>query len=300
MTLQQLRYVTHIAALSSISQAARKLNVTQSCISLALNEIEKELGLKIFERSPKGMTPTSKGAEIIHHAQQIMQHLSLLEKNPESQKQVTKSLSICSQHFTCVLAAFIQFAQYLGNASYDLTIKETGAALVIEQLASELCEIGFLFYTEFNKNFIINALHEHNLEYLLLAIFKPHVYMHKNHPLSSLNIISLEDLDPYPCINYAKKIYNSHFYTEDICVEIAGSKNIHLVDRSTCLTCLRDLDAYVIRADIPFKILSEDIISRKLNTKNRVYMIFIKKSGRELSNLATQFLKFVKEELKGY
>lgn len=300
MTLQQLRYITQIAALSSISQAARKLNVTQSCISIALNEIEKELGIKIFKRSAKGMTPTSQGAEVIHHAQQIMQHLSCLEKKPDKEKPAKKNLAICSQHFTCVLTAFIHFAEYLGNTPYNLTIKETGGASVIDQISSEICEIGFMFYTEFNKKFILNTLSINGIDHELLAKYKPHVYIHKNHPLSSQEILSLDDLAPYPCINYAKKIYNSHFYIEDIFINHSSMRNINLIDRSTCLVCLRDLDAYVIRGDIPFKILSDDIISRELHSEDKANIIFIKKKGKELPYLASQFLNFVKAELEKY
>lgn len=61
MTLQQLRYVTTIANIGSISEAAKRLFVSQPSLTKAIKELEKEMGITIFDRTNKGITVSKEG-----------------------------------------------------------------------------------------------------------------------------------------------------------------------------------------------------------------------------------------------
>ena len=50
MQLQQLRYVIAIAQSGSMNSVARKLFISQSSLSVAVKELESELGIRIFNR----------------------------------------------------------------------------------------------------------------------------------------------------------------------------------------------------------------------------------------------------------
>lgn len=63
MTLQQLKYVITVAETGSITEAARKLFISQPSLSSALKEIEKEAKITIFHRNRNGATPTDEGME---------------------------------------------------------------------------------------------------------------------------------------------------------------------------------------------------------------------------------------------
>ena len=51
MTLQQLKYVTTVAQTGTISDAAKKLFISQPSLTKAVRELEKEMGITIFERT---------------------------------------------------------------------------------------------------------------------------------------------------------------------------------------------------------------------------------------------------------
>ena len=51
MTIQQIRYALEIAETGSINKAAEKLFVSQPSLTNALRELEKSLGITIFNRS---------------------------------------------------------------------------------------------------------------------------------------------------------------------------------------------------------------------------------------------------------
>ena len=65
MTLQQLRYVTTIANIGSISEAAKRLFVSQPSLTKAIKELEKEMGITIFDRTNKGITVSKEGERFL-------------------------------------------------------------------------------------------------------------------------------------------------------------------------------------------------------------------------------------------
>ena len=58
MTTTQALYVLEVADSRSISQAARRLYVSQSAISQQIMKLEKELGCSLFARSTYGLALT--------------------------------------------------------------------------------------------------------------------------------------------------------------------------------------------------------------------------------------------------
>lgn len=73
ITFKQLEAVYWIAELGSFSSAADKLNTTQSAISKRVQELERQFDIVIFDRSGRAPRMTAKGAEIVAHAQNLLQ-----------------------------------------------------------------------------------------------------------------------------------------------------------------------------------------------------------------------------------
>ena len=65
MTLTQLNYIITIAETKSINKAAEQLYVSQPSLTSAVQELEKELGITLFNRSGRGVTLTNDGAEFL-------------------------------------------------------------------------------------------------------------------------------------------------------------------------------------------------------------------------------------------
>ena len=80
LDLTQLRYFQAIAGHGSLTGAARDLGVTQPALSSALRRLEESLGTTLFERTREGMTVTSTGAELLHHASGILTAIERAEQ----------------------------------------------------------------------------------------------------------------------------------------------------------------------------------------------------------------------------
>ncbi len=72
MTLQDLRYVVAIADYGHFGRAAAACDIGQSTISTQIKNLEKQLGVTLFERTTKSVSVTEVGAEIVVRARQIL------------------------------------------------------------------------------------------------------------------------------------------------------------------------------------------------------------------------------------
>jgi LysR family hydrogen peroxide-inducible transcriptional activator len=71
MNLQQLDYIISVDTHRHFQQAANKCFVTQATLSMMIQKLEEELGVKIFDRSKKPVKPTDIGKKIIAQARRI-------------------------------------------------------------------------------------------------------------------------------------------------------------------------------------------------------------------------------------
>ena len=108
MTLQQLKYVTTIANIGSISEAAKRLFVSQPSLTKAIKELEKEMGITIFDRTNKGITVSKEGERFLGYARQVLEQAALLEEQYKSQSGGKKQFSVSTQHYSFAVNAFVE------------------------------------------------------------------------------------------------------------------------------------------------------------------------------------------------
>ncbi|MGW4882549.1 LysR family transcriptional regulator [Streptomyces sp. NPDC004262] len=65
MNIEGLRYAQAVSRTRSFSAAARDYGGTQPALSNGVARLEAELGVKLFDRSPRGVTPTAHGARVL-------------------------------------------------------------------------------------------------------------------------------------------------------------------------------------------------------------------------------------------
>ncbi|MBO8196388.1 LysR family transcriptional regulator [Streptomyces oryzae] len=65
LNIEGLRYAQAVAETKSFSAASRAYGVTQPALSNGIAKLEERLGEKLFDRSPRGVTPTAFGAQML-------------------------------------------------------------------------------------------------------------------------------------------------------------------------------------------------------------------------------------------
>jgi len=90
LTLRQVRYFIATADAGKVSQAAAEMNVSQSTVTTAIKELEKELGTRLFERRSNGLDLTYEGHRFLQHAHQIVAAVAEAQRMSKSLSRETK------------------------------------------------------------------------------------------------------------------------------------------------------------------------------------------------------------------
>ena len=202
MTLTQLRYIIAIADTGSMNEAAKSLFISQPSLSLAVKELEKEIGTELFKRSNRGVSVTQEGMEFLSYARQVVEQYQLMESRYIEKKNIKKKFGVSMQHYTFAVNAFVEMVKQFGMDEYEFAVRETKTYEVIQDVKDFHSEIGILYMNEFNKKVLSKMLQESGLEFRPLLECGIYVYMWKGHPLADKEEISIEELEEYPCLSF--------------------------------------------------------------------------------------------------
>ncbi len=294
MTLQQLKYAVAVAETKNITEASKRLFISQPSLTAAIHELEAEMKITIFSRTNKGVIITNEGDEFLSYARQIMEHASLLEGRYKGNGEVNPIFCVSCQHYSFAVDAFVELLHKYGSSSYDFTIRETQTHEIIEDVSKLKSEVGVLFKSRKNQDVIEKLLKKNNLSFEPLFTTPLHIFISTSNPLAEKDIVTLEDLKPYPYLTYEQGDYNSFYFSEEPLspIDFDCPKNIKVRDRATLFNLLIGLDGYTICSGvINQKLNGKNIISRPLNVDDKMTVGYITKKGVALSRYAQTYIK---------
>ncbi len=258
MTLQQLNYVITISECGSLNKAAEILYVAQPSLTGAVKELEKELGITIFNRSGRGVTLTNDGTEFLLYARQVYaQYKELLEKYGKAGN-LKKKFGVSTQHYSFAVKAFVEMVKTFDTSKYEFAIRETKTKEVIDDVSTMRSEIGILYLSDFNRKALLKILSSQQLEFHSIIHCKPYVYLWKGHPLAKQKSITLPELQQYPCLSFEQGESSSFYYAEEILSTCEYPRIIKANDRATMLNLMIGLNGYTLCSGIICEELNGD------------------------------------------
>ncbi|MFF2091215.1 LysR family transcriptional regulator [Paenibacillus sp. NPDC058174] len=295
MTLQQLKYILTIVSCGSISEAAKRLFISQPSLSNAVKELEAEAGIEIFLRSSKGIVLSSDGAEFLSYARQVVEQAELLEQRYMNRKPSKKLFSISTQHYAFSVQAFVGLLKELNVDEYECTLRETRTYEIIEDVRNMKSELGIIYMSEFNRKVIQKILKDNELWFHPLFQAEAHVFISEEHPLASKSLLDIEDLIDYPFLAFEQGDYNSFYFSEEILSTRTHKKKILVSDRATLFNLLIGLNGYTISSGVLNKDLNgEQIKSVRLRTDESIQVGYIVNQKASLSQLAAAYVMKLK------
>ena len=249
MTLLQLKYIVKIVECGSMNEASHELYVSQPALSSSVKELENELGIEIFTRSSQGIALTVDGAEFLTYARQVLDQASLLEERYKNAKPRKQLCSVSTQHYMFAVEAFVEMIDSTKSDEYEFTIRETRTKDIINQVANMLSEIGIIYLSDFNKDVIGKLLREKHLEFHPLFRAPLHVFISRDNPLAGKKKVTMDDLKPFPFIQYEQGEEGSFFFAEEAVWPEYSPKQINVTDRATILNFIIGLVLSVDRME---------------------------------------------------
>src|SRR5574344_888744 len=301
MTLQQLKYIITIVKCGSITEAAKQLYIAQPSLSNAVKEREKEIGITIFLRNSKGISLSSQGSEFLSYARQVMEQADLLEQPYKNNKPQRSLGSVSTQHYAFGVNAFVNVISNLNPEEYEFTLRETRTYEIIEDVKNFRSELGILYLNDFNEQVITKLLKENHISFVPLFTANPHVFVSSRHPLAEKDGITLQQLEPYPCLSFEQGEYNSFYFSEEILSTLPHKKSISVSDRATLFNLLIGLNGYTICTGVLNSNLNgNNIVSVTLETNEQMNVGWIKNEKSALSVFAVSYITELKRLIDEY
>lgn len=299
MTFQQLKYVITVAETGTITEAAGKLYVSQPSLTKAIHELEREMNIVIFNRTNKGISLSREGDEFLGYARQVLDQAAILEDKYKGGHGGKKKFCVSTQHYSFAVNAFVDLIKQYGQDEYDFSLRETQTYEIIEDVARMRSEIGILFLNDFNEVVMDKILKSHELEFHLLFIAKPHVFISRNHPLAGREIITNEELEQYPYLSYEQGEHNSFYFSEEIFSPFERKKNIRVRDRATLFNLLIGLNGYTVCSGvIDEKLNGKDIIAVPLAQESNMRIGYISHRKGMISRVGNSYLEALNQYLQ--
>jgi len=194
MELRHLRYFMAVGEEQHYGRAARRLRVAQPALSRQIQDLEEELGLKLFERLPRGVKLSAAGKLFLEDARRILQEVS--EAAVRAGRVASGRSGTLRVGFTenaswrgVVPESFRRFRELQPDA--ELQLQPSASLEQLEAIRSGRLDAGFV-------NFMPKS--DPELDQLLVAMQHVELAAPKRHPLTKLKKLRLRDLTDAPFV----------------------------------------------------------------------------------------------------
>ncbi len=191
---RQLHLLVAVDDLRHLGRVASRLHVSQPAVSLALAELEKGLGFKLFDRTSKGVVPNSLGECLIRHARTVLaclaqahDELQALQSGVAGKVTVGALPAMTSGLLPRALAALKQAAPQT-----RALVKEGSLETLLPELRAGVIDliVGRLTQRAGSEDLGQEALYAGNNV----------IVVGRHHPLARRETLDWSDLVPYPWV----------------------------------------------------------------------------------------------------
>ena len=243
MQIQQLIYFVAAAEQGSLNKAAEVLFVTQPNLSKAIGNLERELNIRVFDRTNKGVVLTSEGKKLYRYSKTVLDQLELIEGL--AVKEAPKVLSVASYPIITMGRLLSSFYNTHKDEQVTLKLVEQRISQVIESVETGRAEIGFIMVNEAQSKELKHTLEFKDLKMESLGTDTWYANLGPRHPLYDQDEVTIQQLLDYPFVRLPDDYFsNLTFYLEIDGVPLASFERvIYVNDSAAILSILQKTDA---------------------------------------------------------
>ena len=278
--------------------------MNQPHLSKAIRELEENIGITIFNRTPKGVVPTKDGAEFLVYARNIVSQIDEVENMYKHRDSDTHKFDVSVPMACYVAQAFIEFVTELSDSkSIDISYHETNSLVAINSVVNNDNNIAIIRYQTIYEKYFLQFLEEHDLASEQLWEFEYQLIMSVQNPLAMEKQIEYSDLDEYIEITHGYLTIPSipAAKAREIMRQNKEKKEIAVFERESQFELLRNIHTtYMWTSPTPANILNTmPLVEKKCNVEhNRYKDVLIYKNGYKMSRQEKHFMSHVKQVIQ--
>jgi len=281
LNLQYLRYALEVENASSITKAAQNLFMSQPNLSKAIRELEQEMGITIFRRTTRGVSPTRQGEEFLTYAKTIVSQVDELESLYRTRQQDEFHLTVSVPRATYLSTAFADYYNNLDpQGQVNIHFKETDSITAINDVSAKFSDFAVIRYEAIYESYFLSLLADKGLRHEPMKEFEYLLMMSETHPLKEYERIPYHQLNGYieivhgdlqtPALSFAHIKHNAELKTPP--------KRIYVYDRGSQLNFLQQIHGtYMWVSPVPEEMLLQySLVTRPCATpQNKVRDVLV-------------------------
>ncbi|MFC0470457.1 LysR family transcriptional regulator [Halalkalibacter kiskunsagensis] len=264
MDIRQLEYFSEVAKYLSFTKASASLHVSQPSISKAIKNLEDELGVPLFYRSPKQLELTDAGNAVLTNVKIVLESFNNLTT------ELTDIIDFRSGEIKIGIPPIIGaafFSKLISQfkeayPSIEIMLTEVGTKKIIHELEDGSIDIGLVCNIPKTSN---------DFEMVKLVKDPLMVIVHKNHEFASKQKVNFSELE-----NQAFILYRKDFSIYDRIMEECTKNNFY--PNIVCESSQKDFMVEMVEAKLGIALLPSKI-------GNNIYNNEIKAIPLNCSNL---------------
>src|SRR3974390_3063778 len=199
MELRHLRYFVAVGEEQHYGRAAQRLHVAQPALSRQIQDLEDEVGFKLFERLPRGVKLSAAGKLFLEDARRILQQVN---------EAAARAARVARGQSGTLLVGFTENASWHGvvpdslrkfrerQPDAELQLNPSTSLDQLEGIRSRRLDAGFVFNMPRN---------DEELDQLAVAMQHVELAAPKGHPLSKVRKLRLRDLIHAPFVWFPRR-----------------------------------------------------------------------------------------------
>lgn len=299
MNIKQLRYIVAIANTGTFREASEQLFVSQPSMSIAVKDLEQELGFQIFERTNTGATLTTAGERFYEQAQNVLRNFENFESKYTGSQKVERNFSVASQHYDFLAPVGADFAKKNPEIK-NFRVFESTTYNILKEVSDGHSELGVVYLNKNNRAGILRMLDKQGLDYEELFISQTHIYLRAGHPLAEKEAIETKALKTLDRVRFTQENEQFLYYSEDLVETFENTFIYNVTDRATLNGILERTDAYATGLGFVDKASVANVVVVPLAGDHVNSLILVKNRGQELSEPAKSYKRSLEYYFEQY
>jgi len=209
MRTEQLYYALAVSKTNSFSKASELLLIKQQSVRMAINNLEEELGVKLFERTNKGVFLTAEGKTCMaEFAQILLIYENIKYRKYEEKQKLTIGVNQVGNLF--LSSIFEEFTEKYENIKIKITEEDSSIRLINGLKENQYDFVITTVAENILKNYDLLHRTSKDATFRTLETVAVGVALHQLHPLAKKKVISIEELSQYPIVSFNKNFFDDY------------------------------------------------------------------------------------------
>lgn len=309
MKLEQIAQVIELASTGSFNKTAQNLYMSQPNLSKSIRQLEEEMEVELFTRTPQGVIPTPACRDFLSYANSIQHDLQLLQNlSASSGLKPRINFSVVMKWLKWVGDIFAELVLRYENQPIHFSLHRVDdIETQFRMVAANQAELGIIVLPERDRKSALRQIKSNNLEYHPIISGHSGIVLGVKNPLYQKNITEVEPemLKDLPLI-FVNESHQSDFFriidipstannTVNSIIHVGDSSTMYrIIAKTTAITLSQHISAFY--SDRPYY---EGVHFLPFKDNQYTFEIgWIKQQRNPLSDIAREFLDEIYATIK--